>query len=543
MKRLLAASLVFACAIGISPARGQPASESKTSLRDAKLQFLEAETRVGAVIADAFPNDFLDGDASTERLQAQREKLRPKLRPVAAESFDARQQMQHVELESLRRRLAEIEQAVTAREKNKETIVNARVESLLANIKGMQPPRGIAQTSTREQKEAVSDDDPNLGDPVNEQVQLIPEAAGDGSRTRDRSLPASHYTPRDGASSLSAFDPETRERLAQVDLQMAQEGYDAAEKELKRAEQLYATGAVPEAVLATCNKELRLARGQLDRAKVIVDGFTRQRGEEQAQTRIAAYARRSDPDAGEQLDFETRERLAHADVEEAQAIVDAARYDLEAHVDANKQAPGSTPKAELKNIQAKVRIAEAKLQRANVTLEGYERERAALRGAADAAVAEAEAEREKAAAKVRTCEADFEAAKALISEREVDVERATANYKYREKTYKRIKQLVEEKAVSQRLADEEEQHLVEAEASLAAAKAAVATAKANTERFKLAIDEAWAALKADDVRLGAAKAHRDRLPHRNVKGEPASQAPTADERQKPEASAGPNAKP
>ncbi|HQU47477.1 MAG TPA: hypothetical protein PK867_32030, partial [Pirellulales bacterium] len=323
MKRTLTTSLVLACAV-VSPVRGQ-APDGKSSVQEAKRQFLQAEERAGAVIRDAIVQDFLDADGGSEGRQAVREKLRP----VLEESFDARQRLQRAELDGLRRRLAEIEQAVDAREKNKEVIVNTRLDSLLLSMSG----GGEVITKTIRV--------PAPAQPPNVSPQ------GGPPRTFAAKAPADEQS---GAGSEAGFDRETLERLAQVDLRAAQEEIDAAEKQLERSRQLHETGAVTQSQLEADENDLRRAKAELERDKVKVEGLARQRAEREssAQAPEAATNERGETAPETRFDFETRERLAQLDLQEAEANRDAAQYDLDAHREANKKAPGSTPKGEMK---------------------------------------------------------------------------------------------------------------------------------------------------------------------------------------------------
>ncbi|HVA48032.1 MAG TPA: hypothetical protein VNH11_16805 [Pirellulales bacterium] len=465
------------------------------------------------MIRDAIVQDFLGDHPGSEGRQA----LRDKLRPVLEESFEARQRLQHAELDGLRRRLAEIEQAVAAREKNKEVIVNTRLDSLLLGMSGggevitktvrvpaaAQLPNGSQNRITLDPPSAAAAPGA-IGVPLTVLNPQVVEAA------------QASASERSGADSEAGLDLETRERLAQVDLQEAKNELDAAEKQLKRSRQLHKTGAATQSRLDADERDLHRAKAELDRAEVKVEGLARQRAEREssAQAPEAATNERGETAPETRFDFETRERLAQLDLQEAEANRDAAQFDLDRHRDGNKQAPGSTPKAEMKMLELKLHLAEVQLQRAKVQIEGLARQRTELKGSAEAAVTEAEAEQQKAAAKVRICQAEFEAAEALVGERRADVESAQVTHDYRAKVFERIKNLVAQRGLEQRLADESEQNLAEAKASLAAAKAALVTATANVRQYKAAIDEARAALNVAEARLGTAKAHRDRLLHR-----------------------------
>lgn len=111
-----------------------------------------------------------------------------------------------------------------------------------------------------------------------------------------------------------------------------------------------------------------------------------------------------------------------------------------------------------------------------------------------AAVAQANAQVKQMEALVETAEADYKAAVAVIGEREADLERAEYFLDYRTKQYSRIQQLVTEKAIDQRLGDEELEHFHASKAAVSSAKAALASAKAQANAAKARIDKAKADL-------------------------------------------------
>jgi hypothetical protein len=81
------------------------------------------------------------------------------------------------------------------------------------------------------------------------------------------------------------------------------------------------------------------------------------------------------PDDG--FDIETRERLAEVELRQAKAKCDVAKYDYEAHRDANQKAPGSTPNAEMKTLELKWQVAQTEVEKAEVMLEGILKQKAA----------------------------------------------------------------------------------------------------------------------------------------------------------------------
>jgi RND family efflux transporter MFP subunit len=111
-----------------------------------------------------------------------------------------------------------------------------------------------------------------------------------------------------------------------------------------------------------------------------------------------------------------------------------------------------------------------------------------------AAVAQAKAQVEQAKAAIETAEADYEAAESLIGERRADLERAEYYLEFRKKQNARIQRLVKEKAVEEKLGDEEQEHHDAARSSVSSAKAAVVSAEAQANAAKARIAKAKADL-------------------------------------------------
>ena len=260
MKRTLATSLVLALAT-VSLLRGQ-APDNKRSLSEAKRRFFEAEERAGTVLRDVAIEGFLDTADEDRQL------LRDKLRPVLEESFDARQRLQRAELEGLRRRLTEIEQAIAVREKSKAAIVSARLDNLLLSMNGAPATlQNVQNGGVKSQAIRTAPESPFY------RGQSSASARG----TRQPREVAEATQEQSKTASDAQFDLETRERLAQIDLQEAQEEYDAAEKQLQWRHKLKESGAVPQGEITAYEKDRRRAKAELDRAKVKVEGVARQR--------------------------------------------------------------------------------------------------------------------------------------------------------------------------------------------------------------------------------------------------------------------------
>jgi HlyD family secretion protein len=96
--------------------------------------------------------------------------------------------------------------------------------------------------------------------------------------------------------------------------------------------------------------------------------------------------------------------------------------------------------------------------------------------------------------RIREAEAASKTVLAQIAAAEAEVKQAEASQTYREKQLKRIKELVERRAVEERLALEEEDHLRTAQAASFAARANVIVEKANLSSTEAKIETARAEL-------------------------------------------------
>ncbi|HQU44273.1 MAG TPA: efflux RND transporter periplasmic adaptor subunit [Pirellulales bacterium] len=123
-----------------------------------------------------------------------------------------------------------------------------------------------------------------------------------------------------------------------------------------------------------------------------------------------------------------------------------------------------------------------------------------------AAVVQANAQVKQMEAHIQTAEADYEAAEALIGEREADLEHAIATLEYRTKVFERIKDLVQQKGLEQRLADEAEDNWAAAKAGRSAARAAVVSAKAQANAAKARIARARADLEDAKAKVEVSEA-------------------------------------
>jgi HlyD family secretion protein len=113
----------------------------------------------------------------------------------------------------------------------------------------------------------------------------------------------------------------------------------------------------------------------------------------------------------------------------------------------------------------------------------------------------AKAQIEQANARVRSAIEGREAAVAQAAETEADIEKYTAELRYREKEYKRINNLYVQKAVDEKLVDEQMERRDAARAAERSARAALVTAKAQLHEAEAKIDQAKADLQASKASL------------------------------------------
>lgn len=432
MKRtsfILSIALAIGCALAAHRAGAQDPPEAPV---DAAKKRYEASYQRAIDFLIEHQGQKLESDGQA----ADRQSPRDKLRPLVEETFEARQRLQQAELKELRRRLAEIEQAIETREKNRDVIVNSRVDELLhapaksgslplpgspeSPAAAIPPPPGTAarvryiQETVEENGELIT-----RRKPLNE-YETVP-----WPEDLDDQPPAATGEGRSPASAVGEFDLDTRERLARLDVQMAEAESEAATADVRLLQQMFERGAASQSALAERKKEQRQAEYQFKRAKLKLEGLA------------------------------------------------ARRVDLEA--------------------------------------------------AAEAAVAEMQGERQKAAATVASAEANLAATSAQQEKMGADIEAAKANYAFREKNYARMQKLFEVKSIEAQVLDEAEEQRAAAKAALHGANSAVATAKANVEQAKSAIEEAQAAFNVAELRLKAAQARHDRLLQRPAPEKPAPQ--------------------
>lgn len=424
---------------------GQPAPEERfrssgLSFDAAREQYDQAYKREAEFFENAVPHL---GDGSVRKWN---DDQRKKLRTLVEQTFEARQELQHAELRELQRRLDAIGRAMNDREQHKELIIDTRLSELISSegasdsyreelvqrvengeiksirrrvpVKATQPP--VPPTRYVEEQAVVDGKTVTIRKPVYEGGggQLYPGGATiEAKPILTNASPA--FEPAKAApgerlpSPLADFDIETRERLAELDVQAAEEDYLEAEKALKKVQKLREQGAITEEGLSSRENDHR-----------------------------------------------------HAAIE---------------------------------------------LKRAKAKLEGIARQRAELEAAAEAAIEQAVAEQQNAAANLHVSRASYEAAVADVAQAKAEVVRAQATCDYRDKQYQRMTELAQAKSIDEKLLDESLEQLEAAKAMLEAAKAALASRNANVQQSASSIEQAEATVQLAEARVRAARAQRDRL--------------------------------
>ena len=320
--------------------------------------------------------------------------LRDKLRPLVEESFAARQQLQRAELEELRRRLGEIEQAIQERDKNKDVIVNSRLDELLSGqsagdgfiyvyernsgkkvtrrrLKAEQiipaPPGAAASPIKPTPIPGSAVQDPNAVLPQAGQTFLAAPSDSQSKWSREARAAATEEQAADGY-----LDIGTRERLAQIDLQEAEAKRDVANLEYTSHEEAnkQARGSTPLSELRKLKALARVAEVGVERAKLKIEGLVRHRAELEA----AADAAANEADA-ELKKAAANARAAKATYDVAEAHVAQAEADLEAakagHNYRGKAFARIKNLADAKSIDAKLfDEAQERLEAAQATLNG-----------------------------------------------------------------------------------------------------------------------------------------------------------------------------
>ena len=450
-----------------------------SSIGDARKQYDEAELSARSLVSS-----ILDGDLETP--VADKAALREKLRPLVEESFKARQQLQQAELEELRRRLGEIERTIEEREKHKEAIVNSRIDALLA-----------APTATLRNQPAGENAAPN-----NKPARIFNQRAYD-EWTNPRSIP-NQISPGSPEAALPKLPPGMEARVRNIQENVEVNG-----------------------VTTTITRPV-IEYVQIERPK---GG----QSEDVAMEPYAPASRKADGNSfGEAknpgslenaADLDTRERLALLDLQPAQDKVDDAEKAL-SH-SRKLQDKGYASELEVSSREKDLRHAAIELRRAKVRLEGLAAQRIELQTAAESALAETEAEVERATAKVKVAEANVAAAEAKKAQLDADVDGAKSNRAFQAKRFDRLKSLAREKAIDSTLVDEAEEKLHAAEAALSSAQAVAAHGGADIDQAKAALIEVRAELNIAEARRRAAQARRDRLTRQTPQSEADPLKPSA----------------
>ncbi len=381
MKRTIASTIPLLALLVAAPGASAQELSNRVPIEAAKEQYRRAQEQAAEAF-QKFLGDRKDG------LAVDPQELRKRIRPLVEESFDARQRLQKAEVEALRRRLADIEQTIDNREKNKEAILDARIEDVLNGKVG-----GNVEVEIGNDAGAVH----------------VPTAA---LRSTNGVAGEDALSERDAQREFPDFDLETRERLAKLDLQTAEEDYVGAERELAAAQAQYRSARAPYRTVLTSEKEQRHAAAAVERAKVKLDGLRRQRAEleEKADVAIAeasAEVRKASVKFHTlRKDFDTAEArvaAAEADVASAQAtlenrqkqldrvkeLVDAKAIDMGALDEATEQL--ATAKARLDGAGSHLSLARSTLERSKATID----EAMADRDVADSHLRAARAQRER----------------------------------------------------------------------------------------------------------------------------------------------------
>lgn len=268
------------------------------------------------------------------------EQARNELRLLVKQSFDARQKLRSAQVKELQRRLHDIELAIGKSQANEETIIDARVDDLLSG----RPTSGRyvtvyeqyvedGEVKTRESRVLSG-----VGTVGRGAVQYVPQPLP--------SLPSPRVVPSGNAPTMTPpvtaggsgwkngppgvmagsetgpadanFDIDTRERLAELDLEQASAKRDVAANDYeshKEANQK-APGSTPQPEMRKLEDLLRLAEIEVKRARTKLEGFARER---------------SDLAAAAEVEVEAAEAARHkavAKLETSRALAEAAASEI-----------------------------------------------------------------------------------------------------------------------------------------------------------------------------------------------------------------------
>lgn len=464
--RIFLGLITIALATRTATLRAQPSSEDEIrskpglSLDVAREQYDQAFKREAEFFENAVPHL---GDGGVREWS---DEQRKKLRDLVEKTFQARQELQRAELRELHRRLDAIGRAMHDREQHKDVVIDARVNQLIRNdaasdgyaevveqrvengevktIRRRVPVKGIhspvlpapayveeeVQTDGGTQRIRKPVSPPADGfvereeQHVDENGQVVttrrrvpvkraltapvplPTAVLPPAKVRDENAPA----PPAERKPLPAdeFDIETRERLAELDVQAEEEDYAAAEKKVENVRRLREQNAVSESELWLCENERRHAAIELKRAKTKLEGVARQRAEleEAAEAAVAQATAQHDAAAAKLRESEAACDAARGELTKTEADIQAAvakvayeqkQYDRfknlidQKAVDANllpeREDALEAAKASLAAAKASVTTAKAKLNGFESAIEGARAGLAVAKARLDAATA------------------------------------------------------------------------------------------------------------------------------------------------------------
>lgn len=453
--------------LGHSSTDPLPGEADLSPLEAAKLQYQAAEQRASRLAIELLKQAAEKGPNA---IASDRQALREKLKPLVEENFNARQRLQQEELKALRRRLAEIERAIEDRAAHKEAIINSRVGAL-ADSAANEIARTPGETTHGDQREKVA--------PLRNQFQR------EGANGESIPLGVSPPPPVGPPVALPDAPPGMEARVRYVQVQIEKNGavMTVARPVVEFVQVGQASAArVDDAAAATNPASPNAPPGPTDAAASVSEAF----------------------------DLDTRQRLALLDLLAAEEEYVAAEKELIRARKMNDQ--GVMADSEFSSHEKDLRHAVTELRRAKVKLNGLAAQRADLQAAAESAVADANAEVERAAAKLKGAETSVAAVEGAKTHFEAGIEAAQTKLAFQTKKLNRLNELAKvEKAIDLKLVDEAEEQKLAAEAALVSAKSAALTADANVESAKAAVEEARAELHIAEARRRAAQARLDRL--------------------------------
>lgn len=362
------ASLPFGAPMtGFAPTKPDPA------LRELNAKYSELDAKV---IALAKQHRAAKDDS-------ERDRLRNELRKLTQEQFDARQKAREVELERLRKRLAEVEDSVRKREDLKEKIVDKRVADVLNEPDELQwetPPVAPGTPGFVPQRTIRSERVVN-GTRASTSARSLP-----GPALSPETQTITRYTPRQVTTTVIGPDGKPR-----IETRTVYEAETVANPlspfalvpadgpTTKRAEPAYrdapasreSTSFVPPmdaSGVAEAEARLRISKKKLDvfmkRGGLSNIGDTPlRRAELEGEVELAQLQL-----AQAQKQHEGTKELLELEVQKAQQAYDDAKQDFEETQRVAKKAPGSIPQTQLRKLHGTVEQARIQLERVQTLL-------------------------------------------------------------------------------------------------------------------------------------------------------------------------------